>query len=165
MLTRRSGSESWALNLRSAHPDTLQKSVFKGGKVTVIKALWLAWVQAPLHTTCVAFAERYFKTSLIKDDLHPPSSYSAYMRTQNRTTQRMKFQRITSQQTQVHLRLSWGSVHGSYCSNIELGGMAWGLLYVLLCVWKWIEGRSLRWQDLRLNKLHRMTTFSAWGQN
>ncbi len=35
--------------------------------------------------------------------------------------QRLKFQRITAQHTQVHLlRLSWGSVRGSYCSNSEL---------------------------------------------
>jgi hypothetical protein len=27
--------------------------------------------------------------------------------------QRREFQKITAQQTQVHLRLSWGSVHGS----------------------------------------------------
>jgi hypothetical protein len=33
---------------------------------------------------------------------------------------------ITPQQTQVHLRLSWGSVHSSYCSNIEL---AWPELF------------------------------------
>ncbi len=37
----------------------------------------------------------------------------------------------TAQQTQVHLRLSCGSVHGSYFSNIGLGG----LLYVpILCM-------------------------------
>jgi hypothetical protein len=39
------------------------------------------------------------------------------------------FQRITAQQTQVHLRLSWDSVHCSYCSNIELCGLTWALLY------------------------------------
>jgi hypothetical protein len=36
---------------------------------------------------------------------------------------RVEFQKISSQQTQVHLRLSCGSAHGSYCSNIELGGL------------------------------------------
>ncbi len=43
---------------------------------------------------------------------------------------RVEFQKITAQQTQVHLRLSCGSVHGSYCSNIELGGLTRALLYV-----------------------------------
>jgi hypothetical protein len=33
--------------------------------------------------------------------------------------QRMEVQRITAQQTQIDLSLSRGSVHGSYCSNIE----------------------------------------------
>ncbi len=33
-----------------------------------------------------------------------------------------------------HLRLSWGSVHGSYSSNIELDGLTWGLFFVLQCV-------------------------------
>ncbi len=38
--------------------------------------------------------------------------------------------------------VSWGSVHGAYCSNIELGDLTWGLLYVsLLCVC--IEGSGL----------------------
>ncbi len=32
---------------------------------------------------------------------------------------RLEFQRIIAQQTQVHLRLSRGSVLGSYCSKIE----------------------------------------------
>jgi hypothetical protein len=41
----------------------------------------------------------------------------------------------TTQQTQVHLRLSRGSIHGSYCSNIKLGGMICGLLYVpIMCM-------------------------------
>jgi CRISPR/Cas system-associated exonuclease Cas4 (RecB family) len=31
--------------------------------------------------------------------------------------------RITAQQTEVHLRLSLDSVHGSYCPNIEQGGL------------------------------------------
>ncbi len=42
---------------------------------------------------------------------------------------------INAQQFQVYLRLSWGSVHGSYWSNIELGGLTWGLLYVpIMCM-------------------------------
>ncbi len=55
-----------------------------------------------------------------------------------------KCERITKQQTQVHLRLNLGSVHRSYSSNIELGGLTWGLLFSmsLLCVH--IEGRGLR---------------------
>jgi hypothetical protein len=40
-----------------------------------------------------------------------------------RSFRRLEFKRITAQQTQVHLRLSWGSVHGSLCSNIELDGL------------------------------------------
>ncbi len=43
---------------------------------------------------------------------------------------RLKFQRITAQRTQVHQRLSWGSVHGSCCSNTELGGLTWALFLV-----------------------------------
>jgi len=42
---------------------------------------------------------------------------------------RLEIQKFTAQRTQVHLRLSWGSVHGSNCSNIELGGLlTWALL-------------------------------------
>jgi hypothetical protein len=36
---------------------------------------------------------------------------------------RLEFQKITEKQTQMNLRLSWGSVHGPYCLNIELGGL------------------------------------------
>ena len=43
---------------------------------------------------------------------------------------RLKFQRITAQRTQVHQRLSWGHVHGSCCSNTELGGLTWALFLV-----------------------------------
>jgi len=52
--------------------------------------------------------------------------------------------RITAQQTQVHLRLSWGSGHGSYCSNIELG---------VHCMFRGARPTcSVRWHDLKLNK-------------
>jgi len=47
-----------------------------------------------------------------------------------RATLGLEFQKITAQQTQVHLRLSWGSFHRSYYSNIELGGLTWGLLFI-----------------------------------
>ncbi len=49
----------------------------------------------------------------------------------------LEFQRIPAQQTQVHPMLSWGSVHGSYCSNIELDGLACPDLFSmsLLCVY------------------------------
>ncbi len=48
-----------------------------------------------------------------------------------RWVQRLELQRTTTQQTQVHLRLS----RGSYGSNIELGGLTWGLLYVsIMCM-------------------------------
>jgi hypothetical protein len=43
------------------------------------------------------------------------------------------------------LRFTWGSVHGSLYSNIELGGLTWALLSVpimFFCVC--IEGRGLR---------------------
>ncbi len=40
------------------------------------------------------------------------------------------FKEFTAHQPQVHLKLSWGSVRGSYCSNIDLCGLTWGLLYV-----------------------------------
>ncbi len=80
---------------------------------------------------------------------------------------RLKFQRITAQQTQVHLRLSWGSVHGSNWSNIELGGLTWALLSVLIiCMHRGARTKvSLRWQDLRLNTVHRMTNNSASGES
>ncbi len=56
---------------------------------------------------------------------------------------RPKCQRITAEQTRVHPRLSWGSVHGSYCSNIELGGLTWGFLYVpIMCMHRWAGPRS-----------------------
>ncbi len=43
----------------------------------------------------------------------------------------------------VHLRLSCGSVHGSFCSNIELAGLTWARFSVpILCVCK--DGRGLR---------------------
>jgi hypothetical protein len=35
---------------------------------------------------------------------------------------------LIAQQTKAHLRLSLGSLHGSYCSNIEMGGLTWALL-------------------------------------
>ncbi len=74
---------------------------------------------------------------------------------------RLEFQRIPAQQTQVHPMLSWGSVHGSYCSNTVLDWMAWPelfsiCLFSLSCVYNIHRGVrpkvSLRWQDLRLNK-------------
>jgi hypothetical protein len=34
---------------------------------------------------------------------------------------------------QVHLRLNWGSVNGSYCSNIKLGVLAWAL-FLCFCL-------------------------------
>jgi hypothetical protein len=89
-------------------------------------------------------------------------SICALCRTTKEIFQRLEYQRITEQQTQVHLRLSWGSVHGSYCSNIELGGLNWALLYVLI-MWMHRGARpkvSLRWQDIRVKytyTLHRMT--------
>jgi hypothetical protein len=47
---------------------------------------------------------------------------------------------LSAQQTQVYLRLSWGSVH-PYYSNIDLSGLTWALLCVpILC----IEARGLR---------------------
>jgi len=62
---------------------------------------------------------------------------------------RLEFQRITAQQNQVYLRLSWGSVHCSYFSNIELGGLTWVLLSVpIKCVPNCKEVRpkvNLRW--------------------
>jgi hypothetical protein len=39
---------------------------------------------------------------------------------------RLKFLRITAQQTQLDLRLSCDSVHGSYCSHIEQVGLTTG---------------------------------------
>jgi hypothetical protein len=44
--------------------------------------------------------------------------------------QKLEFQRITAQQTQVQLMLSWGSVHMAniYCSNIEQVGLIWAPL-------------------------------------
>jgi hypothetical protein len=57
---------------------------------------------------------------------------------------RLEFQRITKQQ----LRFTWGWARGSYCSNIEFGGLTRALLYMsLLCVR--IERRGLRfaWDD------------------
>jgi hypothetical protein len=65
---------------------------------------------------------------------------------------RLEFQSMTAQQTQVHLRLRWGFVRGSFCLNIELGGLTWSLLSV---PFKWMHRGtwpkvSLRWQDLRL---------------
>ncbi len=64
---------------------------------------------------------------------------------------RREVQRITTQQTQVHLRLSWGSDRGSDCSNIELGGLTWALLYVpIMCMHRGAHPKvSLRWQELR----------------
>ncbi len=62
--------------------------------------------------------------------LRNPVSTWAPLNFLKRTSRRQEFQRITAQQTQVHLMLSWGSVHGSYCSNTELGGLTCGLLYV-----------------------------------
>ncbi len=48
-------------------------------------------------------------------------------------------QRITAQQ--IHLRLSCGSIHGLFCSNIELGGLTWALLPVPhMCI---VEEQSL----------------------
>ncbi len=80
-------------------------------------------------------------------------------------TQRLKFQRITAQQTQVQLRLKLGSVHGLNCSNIELGaGLTWALLSVPVC----LEGRGLRSAsgDSASGKIHvhRMTKNSPSGK-
>ncbi len=83
----------------------------------------------------------------------------------------LELQRIIAQQTWVHLRLTLGSVNGSYCSNIELGGLAWVLFYVhiTICVHALHRGArpmvSLRWPDLRLHTctVHRMTKSSASG--
>ncbi len=58
----------------------------------------------------------------------------------------------TVHQTRLHLRLNWVPVHGSYYSNIELGGITWGLLYVtFMCMQGALPKVSLRWQDLGLN--------------
>jgi hypothetical protein len=57
--------------------------------------------------------------------------------------QRLEFQRITAKQTQVHLRLSRGSVHGSCFSNIELGGLNRTVLSVhIMCMHRWARPRS-----------------------
>ncbi len=56
-----------------------------------------------------------------------PGLLKIFLRITNTGSVRLKtleFQRITTQETHVHLRLSWGSVlPGAYCSNIELGGL------------------------------------------
>ncbi len=50
---------------------------------------------------------------------------------------------ITVQQSQIHLSLSWGSFHGSYCSNIELGDLTWAFLNVpIMCMLKERDTRS-----------------------
>ncbi len=57
-------------------------------------------------------------------------------------------------QAEVHLRLSWGSAHVSYCSiSTELSWLTWALLYVpIMCMHRWARPKvSPRWQDLRLN--------------
>ncbi len=50
-----------------------------------------------------------------------------YLKLPKNPLQRLEFQRTTTQQTQVHLRLTWGSIHGSYCSNIDQIGLTWAL--------------------------------------
>jgi len=47
-----------------------------------------------------------------------------FVQNKYRRAQRLEFQRITAQQSQLDLRLSWGSDYGSYCSNI-LNRWAW----------------------------------------
>ncbi len=72
---------------------------------------------------------------------------------------------LTVQQSLVHLRLSWGSVHGSYFSNIELGGLTLALLCIpILCVCTEgsdVRSAYLRWQDLKLIKY----TKTEWLNN
>ncbi len=47
-------------------------------------------------------------------------------------TSGVEFQRTSAQQTQSDLRLSWGSFHGSYFSNIEQVVLTWALLSVIM---------------------------------
>jgi hypothetical protein len=50
------------------------------------------------------------------------------------------FEENTAQQPQLDLRLSWDSVHGSYCSNIEQTGLPYLFFPVPLYVqylWWW----------------------------
>ncbi len=47
-------------------------------------------------------------------------------------TNGVEFQRTSAQQAQSDLRLSWGSFHGSYCSNIEQVVLTWALLFVII---------------------------------
>ncbi len=81
--------------------------------------------------------------------------------------QRLEFQRITALQTQVSLRLSWGSVHGSYCSNIEVVGQSWALLCApIMCMQSGGQPKvNLRCQDLRWNtRTQNDWKFSPWVQ-
>jgi hypothetical protein len=49
--------------------------------------------------------------------------YCIYLKLPKNPLQRLEFQSFSAQQTQVHLSLTWGSIHGSYCSNIEKIGL------------------------------------------
>jgi hypothetical protein len=61
---------------------------------------------------------------------------------------RLEIQRVTAQQTRVRLMLDWGSFHGSYCSNVELGVPDWAFFSFRIMCKHW---RARPKVNLRLN--------------
>ncbi len=100
-------------------------------------------------------APRDFKFSTIRGS----ECHQLYSRLIFEIPQRLEHQRNAAQQAQVHLRLSWGSVHGSYCSNIELGGLCW--------IFKQSMGASNRvgiGLFYRPARLHRLVELIPWNR-
>jgi hypothetical protein len=70
---------------------------------------------------------------------------------------RLEFQRSAALQTQVHLRLSKGTVHGSYCTIIEQVSLTWALLssYYVWLPTNEEELSSDQWQSAICVVIHR----------
>jgi hypothetical protein len=66
---------------------------------------------------------------------------------------RLEFQRFTAQQTQIDLRSSLGSYHGSFCSNTEQGRLTGALLSVpIICISS--DGQRMRRSFRLINSIN-----------
>ncbi len=111
-------------------------------------AVWLSWKLVCLLWQLSGFESSHLSKLQNSHQKEKNIRYIAHKKIKkywmSNTTWGWKFKELLRNKTKVHLRLSWGSVHGSHCSNIELAGVK--LSVPIMCMPK----VNLRRQDLRL---------------